>query len=792
MTQTNKRIRPLYAHFAVFGLYLLVAVIITWPLVTVIGSRFAGFGYSDAYEMAHHIWWFKHALQTGQPLFYQSMMGYPEGIEGITLWAHPLQFFPAWLLAFVLPLAAAYNLTMLLSLALVGWTMYWLAYYLLEGKREPALLAGLIFMAFPTMQAHLGAGHAGLLVQWPVPLYVYALFRLREMGGWRWIAFGALCFFLSASGHTLQVVYVLMPITALFWLALLARRKWRSLGRLTLSVLIGMVVLAVFLIPVASATLGTAAYTDAGGAVRYSADLLAAVTPSFFHPVFGNFEYTHRVLGINIDEGYAYVGIVAAVLSAVAVWKMRAARWWLLLAAVVYILSLGPLLKLFDQPARVMIADYDTYITLPGAILDSLPLFSLARTPGRYNFVLGLALAVMAGYGLAYLLPRLRNARWIVVGVLAAFILFEYQAFWPLPTVTADVPEAVSALSERDDVRAVLDVPWGNLVAAKQGMYLQTAHEHALIGGHVTRQTPVSPAKLTLLETTLDPALLRAAGADVVIVHREYDAENALYDRARDQLGEPLHDDARFAVFLTPRTDEPPVFTALPLDEMDIESSAEAYVYAPESGWINFSADFTANGRSVLLTLDGQVIRRWMVDGEQVVDVPVALSEGFHTLSLAVDAPCPRVYSEALRCRSLQVTDAAEFEFAAAAFAPVEYGGGGTLVASRVLAPDENQLTAWLWWQFSAPRNENEIRFVHVLNENGELVAQSDITLGVQPAGESFAEAVILDIANLPPGSYRIYTGWYTYPDTVRFPVLSDVAGKENNVALIGEFTVET
>jgi hypothetical protein len=111
--------RRAYWHLAVFGFYLLLAILVTWPLVTVMSTRMAGFGYSDAYEMGHHIWWFKHALQTGQPLFYQSMMGYPNGIEGITLWAHPLQFFPAWLLAFVLPLPVAYNVMLLVSMALI-------------------------------------------------------------------------------------------------------------------------------------------------------------------------------------------------------------------------------------------------------------------------------------------------------------------------------------------------------------------------------------------------------------------------------------------------------------------------------------------------------------------------------------------------------------------------------------------------------------------------------------------------------------------------------------------------
>src|SRR5690606_16481121 len=106
--------RSLPLHLAIYGFYLLVAVVVTYPLITQLNSSLAGFVYGDAYEMAHHIWWFKHALQTGQNPFFQSLLAYPDGIEAVTLWANPLQSFPAWLLAFALPLPATINLQILL------------------------------------------------------------------------------------------------------------------------------------------------------------------------------------------------------------------------------------------------------------------------------------------------------------------------------------------------------------------------------------------------------------------------------------------------------------------------------------------------------------------------------------------------------------------------------------------------------------------------------------------------------------------------------------------------------
>lgn len=790
-------------HLPIYALYWLAAVIITYPLVTMMNTAFAGFVYSDAYEMAHHIWWFKYALQTGEPLFYQTLMGYPDGIDGITLWTNPLQFFPAWLFAFALPLPVAQNVTVLLYLSLNGLAMYVLALHLLAGRRLPAALAGLVFMAFPTMQGHLGASHLGLLMQWTLPLYALALLKLRDTTQRRWLWIGAGLFIGNAWGHTLQVIYTTLPLTGVIVLLVLLHREWRALRRILIASILGMIGLGLFLIPVSSATLGSAAYTDEGGMVRYSADLLALVTPSFFHPLFGRLDYTHRVLGINLDEGAAYIGSLPLLLSLIAVWKMPKARLWLLLAVIAYTLSLGPLLKVFDQPVALNISnDYETYITLPWAALSSLPLFNLARTPGRFNFALALALAALVGYGAAYLAALKPGSRFgtSLAALAAVFILYEYQVFWnragipELPTAPVEVPAAVEALRDRDDVRAVFTLPWDHLVAAKEAIYLQTIHQQPLIAGQVTRRTPVDPAKLTILETTLDPALLVESGVDVVIIHRQHDTDDALLNRARAQLGEPTYLDERFALFETPASTTRPPFTVIPSSAMQIGSRADSYVYTQNAGWGLLEVALNANGRTAVISLNGVEIQRQVIEGAQRLRVPLPLLPGYHTVRLAVEPPCPQVFSESLRCRSLSVTDFALDSFNPAPVVdPIDFEGGVTLMGRRLpeRSPSEGQLPVWLWWRFDSPRSETDIRFVHLLDANQRLVAQQDITLGARQPGEQLVEVVSLAVpADLPPGRYTVFTGWYRFPDARRFPVQSRVAGAESDLVFIGDVIV--
>src|SRR5688500_6908924 len=149
------RARP---YLIAYALYFALALIVTWPAALDLSGALIGHHTGDAYEMGHHLWWYGYALKHGQPRFTQTLRGYPDGIGGISLWSNPLQFFPAWAFAMVMPVALAYNLQVLLTMSLNGLTMAYLMTRLAqragyEGAGRvtygPALIAGAAFMAFP-------------------------------------------------------------------------------------------------------------------------------------------------------------------------------------------------------------------------------------------------------------------------------------------------------------------------------------------------------------------------------------------------------------------------------------------------------------------------------------------------------------------------------------------------------------------------------------------------------------------------------------------------------------------
>ncbi len=796
--------RSLSRYLLAFAFYLIVAVIVTWPLVVNLNSQLAGWTYGDAYETAHHMWWFKTALAQGESPFFASNLAYPDGIDGVTLWSNPLHFFPGWLLATVIPLPAAYNLQLLFTLALNGLAMFALSRWLLRGdtlqmmgdqpkntRDFPALLSGLVFMLAPTMQGHLGAGHAGLLVQWPLPLAAWALLRLRTHTSIKAVLLAGVCGALISAGHPLMTIYSLAPLAGVLLLNLLFTRQFHAALRVAVAAVLGAAIHFLYLLPTLKSIFGTSTYVDEGGSVRYSADLLAPVTPSFLHPLFGTWEYTHRVLGVNIDEGAAYLGMAALLLAIIAVWKFRAARGWALLAIIAFILSLGPLLKVFDQPVSFTSDGLPSYVTLPGALLGELPGLSVARTPGRFNFLLALAMAALAGYGAAWLASKWRRMGRIAIAVLMLLVTFEYQTFWPLPTSPGTLPAAITALAEREDIRAVFNVPWNNLEAAKSALYLQTGHHQALLAGQVTRATPVDPAKLTILESTLDPALLHEAGVDLLIVHRRQD-DGSLYARALANLGDPVFADADFALFNVPETSNAPQFQAV---EIPLSAGDRAlYLYAPHPMRVDVTGIASGVG-NIRLSLNRQPANLYTVNGETEIQAALPLSAGYHTVRLSAEPACPQHLPPAGACAvEIHRLEAAPDE--ASSLMPVMLAAPNTLDPAIRLeaafmpqsAESGSELVIPLFWSFVQSVNEDAIRFVHLLDDTGALIAQQDIPLGIIPAGEVRADTAVLMLPeDLPEGDYQLYAGWYRYPEVSPYCVLAEerCAGNELQIGMI-------
>ena len=767
--------RGLRREGLIIGGFVLVVLLLIGRNPLLLLTHYIGSDTSDTYEMVRNVWWFTYALQQGEPLIYQTFMGYPDGFTGIVFTSVIMQYLPMTLLALFVPLPVAYNLTVIVYMALNGWAMVWLMRYLLDDRYPVAAgVAGLVYAAAPIFQGHLLEGHAGLLLGWPVPLFLWALLNLldADQRAWRWFVASVGLFFLCTTGHILQVIYVLFPLMACVFLHQLWRRDWRAVRRVVGVGVVSLALTGALLLPAISDSTSEQAYVSTGGAVRYSADALAVVTPSFFNPaVDAVLDYPRRVLGTNLGEGSLYIGVLVGGLALIGLLAYRQARWWGLVAFIAWVLSLGPLLKIYDAPVQLQIGTYPSYIVLPFALLQNLPGFDVVRSPARFGFALIVALAVLAGYGMAWLWRNRQQARgWhrVAVALLVAGILWEYTFFWGIPLRPAAVPPAVTALSERDDVRAVFNVPYQHLLAAKDALYLQTQHQTPIIAGQVTRVTPVNPAKLALLQQTLNPALLQETGADVVIFHaaraREIGMYDTLNDRLRAQLGAPYYEDARIALYNVPESGRSTVAN-LPRTSGQTATVADLHLYHNRATWIDVRGALHADDRRVQLRYDGLVIHEWDVAGTQTIDTTFYVQQaGYHTATLALDPPCPTYDTRALACRDLTYEVSLSASTDDVLFAL--FDGGIALRAGDVQVNE--QAVVRLHWQFDQARSANDVRFVHVVDQaTGAIVVQDDHPLGAFAGGDQHAEILRFALADLPAGDYQVRVGWYRY-DNVR------------------------
>ncbi len=782
--------------------YLLVALYLAAPVLDSFSSRFLGDDSGDVYEMARHVWWYKTALQNGEDLTAHALLGYPDGFPAVTLWAHPLQFFPLWLFAFVLPLAAAYNLGAILTLCLNGMSMLFLARRWLPGEQAlPPFMAGLVYMVFPQMQGHLFAGHIGLLTQWPLPLFVIFLYEYVDHGGALRYLVALLFLLLACMGHTLQLIYALAPFIALFMCARIYRRDYVGLARCIAVAAVGCALLLLFLSPIVASTLSASRLTSVGGHVRYSIDLLGLVSPSFANPFWADIaHHSSAVLGANLGEGASYAGIIGGFLALVGISRWREARWWLLVALVAWILALGPVLKLYDQALIIAVAGYDAVVPLPFALLMNLPIFELARTPGRFMLLFAAMFALLAGYGMVavwssrFVQRRRPTMKIALAAALVILLIEDYKLFASFPTVPAEIPGEVQLLRGRRDIRAIYDAPFDDTIAVKEAMYLQTAHGKPLIGGHDTRTTPVDPARLHLLGS-FRPNLLNEAGADIVVVNRARAQEigqPGLLPRARQWLGEPFFENERFSLFETPFSlERTPRLHATKWDGQ----AHVTYIYKEQPGWMEFSAMLEATNRRLHLSLNETPLQTLQVNGRMPVSIPLPIARsGYHTFRITLDPPCPqRVNTELLQCQSVTVDNVdTRILTNGAIYDPIRIADGIELAGYYLPKQFDDEVAIRLWWRFDSARGNDDVRFVHILDETGLPVEDrpDDHSFGEVDAGSELTETLRLDISKLSAGEYRVLTGWYELPFAIRYDVLSNVEGAQDDTIVLGSIRV--
>lgn len=566
--------------------YVLLAIVLTYPLVLHLATHVAGDG-SDDPALAWNLWWVPYSiLQLNSSPIYTHYMFYPIGLNLAFYTLTYLNAFIAIPLQFALNLVIAANANLLLSFALGGFGAYLLTRYLL--RQSPAadypapfsgewaaFAAGALYAFSSNKFLYASLGQFNIASSHWIPFYVLFLLKLAntwDSAGTRrrmrygfmlglFLVFQALSEFIFAS-----FLLIFTAVYLVYWLVL-HRRDWRSFLRLLPAWVLAALVFVIPMLPILTAmiqdmlTEGDFIQSGLGFADVFSTDVLGFFVPGHLHPLLGGLESQFHFAYTN----FGYLGFVALALAVVALWKIPPARGWGLFAAIFILITLGPELRV---NGTAIAAPF-----LPFNWLLEIPIVKGNRYPSRWGVMVTLCLAVMVGYGIAWLLRQAgaRNARhalrttdyglrftpYVLLFILYFLLLFEHLSVLPLSNFK--IPDVYKTIAQDRGDFTVLEIPlaWrngfrmtGTLDQAMMfAQWYQTEHRHPLLGGNTSRnpelkfqyftETPVINS-LIAVETghTLDPAriqadrkladtVLRSFGVRYVVWHTPRRPENA-------------------------------------------------------------------------------------------------------------------------------------------------------------------------------------------------------------------------------------------------------------------------
>ena len=788
--------------------YAAVTVIMTWPVAARLGTHLVGTG-DDMWVQYWNNWWVKRILTEGGSVYSTRMLFYP---QTVSLVYHNFGWvnIAAWLV--IEPIVggiAAYNLVYLSNITLCAFAMFLLARYLLKSE-GPAFIAGLVYGCWPYRLSDYN--HPNTISTGWLPLALLCVILLvREGGRARHALSAGLFLALTALSRWQMLLPAAIAIGVyLLYSALFERGywSWQVAGTLALAALVTALLVAVPFYPLAHDLLtgetSTDLYLNLEG--EKQTDLLAYFVPPMNHPLaalFDNLSYVRSPVRFRYSAFLGYTVLAVALIAVIPRW--RAARLWTVLALVAFLLALGPVLRLDGS--------FYSAIPMPYRLVGWSAPFRLMRNPHRFNVLLALPVAVLAGYGATVLRERLTRARSALLwGILSALILFDYFNL-PAATVRAAVPDFYAILSQEECDFAVLDLPLGR-DHGDYYMFYQTVHGHPIVEGNTARPQPYMFAFIdgnTMLrswreghesESAPDDISrqlghLAEAGIYYIVMHKPFakpgqlDAWSALLPLF------PYHEDDEALVYRTALEygqdfdfatelgdgvgliDGTLSTTVLPQDgllEADLRWGTKA---APTRNWIARLALATAAGK-VAQAVDvepciGCPTLEWganaVARGRASLQVDPFIEGGVHTVTLLLlDSDSADTAGEGVVLGQIDV-QAVKRSFDAPEMSESVNATFGD--ALRLLGYDLHQsddaLTLTLHWQALRRMDTAYKIFVHLFDPaTGGVVAQADVMprdwgypTHWWEVNEVVSDPVRLSLKGLPPGTYRLTVGVY-------------------------------
>jgi hypothetical protein len=529
--------------FLAFVYFCILSVIMTYPLITRMGSAATAPGGDGGYFTWLVGWYQKALFQMKISPFFAPYLNYPQGWDLATTDITPamvafalpgsLLFNPTW----------GYNFSMLLSFILSGWAMYlWVKH--LTGDTWAGLVGGTVFAFLPFRMVHFIVGHLNLVGTMWFPFYFWGLFDLlkQEKFSWKPVLLAGIAAGLIGLTSP-YYVYMTVLMSGVFVLGFFIfkgyqRLKYAAFWKSLLAFgLVAGILVGISMLPYIRLNSQNGLETRPVEYMnRYSASPTDFVIPSIKQFLWG--KWIDDTFSPEIyHESTLYIGAVAFVLMVIAWIKRRNLRHPELLGIVSLTAAAGLVLALGMQLhwlGRTVVSlpkvlqpvfhrtDMPT-IYLPAYYLYRyLPLFSKMRVMMRFGLFTLIFTSLMAGLGV-YALLKSTSAKikvWVAVGLLVLVFIDFYPGFLkdirPIPTRPVD-----TWLAAQPDTGALAQFPFDEESSQVQVFYTLT-HQKPFLGGDFNANQPEQYARiLPVMKKFPSPEsvdLLRQLGVTYVMV----------------------------------------------------------------------------------------------------------------------------------------------------------------------------------------------------------------------------------------------------------------------------------
>jgi hypothetical protein len=532
-----------------FAACLMLAAIITWPIVIDPNSGLIGHPGNDSWNHAWGMWWvFDGMVNRGGVPFHTALLNYPDG--GSLFYIDSFNAILTSPIQHMFGVAFAFNATVFFS---VAWTIFGAWLLARHVLRDPAI-AWVSAVAFGCNAHLLGQTYNGITetinAGW-IPLFVLALLRLIERPSVpRGLLLGSIFAIASLANFYYGLFCILLGVVVLISQTITERGRIRW-GKLTAGMLAGGVVALTLVLPVLMTLSSTMDSPDAmvsrdpdfvwNSLLRHNyTDVIGFFRPGHFYSPDLKAEYGEDLIIVT------YFGWVTLLLSASAVvlTKRRSAlKLWVAIALIFTIFALGPYLHIGSAEP----------ITINGRLLplpflpffEAFPLFSRISHPFRFVVPAMLGLSILAAAAVR-LVSRGQSERvrgCIVLAVCLTIIsevLFASPAVWPVPRSESHIPKIYSDMEVEG---AILDLPI-TVPNLERGVYTyyQTTHNRPVPYGlnqpvpRRLRQNRLTdlilyvesghsvtlPSMLPTLELVEGARLLYAQGYRYIVLHERF------------------------------------------------------------------------------------------------------------------------------------------------------------------------------------------------------------------------------------------------------------------------------